>query len=287
MRAERERAGLLSRSLALQTLRHWSCCEGYGLWVGVGSQLLSRDMVSAVGRAHDAARVQIRSNPWEAIRSVLRHLLPGLDHPDDDGGVGVSLCACVRAAAGTCADDWVGCTVVSRAANATSTSAPPLLAAAEDVAVDADRTMRVFRAAAKVPTPYPLPRCSGSWCVDGREIWSPHTCLASQTSWFESQRFHCAFARHVLSKKSRIALMLMADDGIGREWECQLPTPLLVQLSVGWLGAVRSIAAVWNPNWATSQRLSNSQLPAESTLAGPLVVVPVLLPRAVSQHAHL
>lgn len=116
----------------------------------VGSQLLSRDMVTAIGRAHDAAPLQIRSNPWEAIRSVLRHLLPGLDHQDDDGGVGVSLCACASAAAGTCADDWVGCTVVSHAANVSSTSFTTSLAAAEDVAIDADRTMRVYRAAAKV-----------------------------------------------------------------------------------------------------------------------------------------
>lgn len=59
-----------------------------------------------------------------------------------------------------------------------------------------------------------------------------------------------------------------------------------MQLAVGWLGAMRSMAAVWNPNWAT-QQLSSSQLPAESALAGPLVVVPVLLPRTASLHAHL
>jgi hypothetical protein len=121
----------------------------------VGSQLLSKDMVTAVGRAHDAAPLQIRSNPWQAIRSVLRHLLPGLDRQDDDGGVGVSLCECASAAVGSCADDWVGCTVVSRAAIANDTSATLQLAAVEDVAIDADRTMRVFRAASKVAKPEP------------------------------------------------------------------------------------------------------------------------------------
>jgi hypothetical protein len=79
----------------------------------------------------------------------------------------------------------------------------------------------------------------------------------------------------------------LANDDIGRECECQLPTPLLAQLAVGWLGAVRWMAAVWNPKWETIQRLSSSQLPAESALAGPLVVMPVLLPHAASLHAHL
>jgi hypothetical protein len=43
------------------------------------AQLLSRDLVHAIGRAHDAAPLQIRSNPWEAVRPVLRHLVPGID----------------------------------------------------------------------------------------------------------------------------------------------------------------------------------------------------------------
>ena len=70
----------------------------------------------------------------------------------------------------------------------------------------------------------------------------------------------------------------------------QLPTPLLVQLAVGTLGVVRSLAAVWDPSGArhSELRVSHSELPAAAEAAmGPLVVMPLVLPRAVKLHAHL